>query len=108
VGRAGRDHSGLYLWLGRARIARAPGAGHRQAGAAALRDLDISTALGRVRNGAPRSLWGIFHAPAWLALASAAGLASALLGDGAWDALSWGMLGVPVIAVAWALRRGQG
>ncbi|MEK7944078.1 PepSY-associated TM helix domain-containing protein [Pigmentiphaga sp. YJ18] len=97
--------SGLYLWLGRPRGGRVPGAERRQAGAAALRDLDMSTAAARAWNTEPRSLRTIFHVPAWLALASAVGLASALLGDGGWDALSWGMLGIPVLAVAWALRR---
>jgi len=48
-------------------------------------------------------LWGW---PVGLALLSAVGLLSALLGDGAWDALSWAALGLPVAVAAWhALRR---
>lgn len=48
-------------------------------------------------------LWGW---PVALALLSAVGLLSALVGDGAWDALSWFALGLPVVVVAWyALRR---
>jgi hypothetical protein len=40
-----------------------------------------------------------FTIPALLAIVSADGLISALLGDGPWDVLSWGALGAP-IAVA--------
>ncbi|MCH2558441.1 MAG: hypothetical protein MK005_14195 [Alcanivorax sp.] len=58
-------------------------------------------------NGAPRSsqgLRGIFAVPLLIALASLIGLVAALLGDGAMDALSWLGLGIPVAAVAWAMR----
>ncbi|NWB50823.1 hypothetical protein [Pseudomonas gingeri] len=46
----------------------------------------------------PRSsnFWKVFGIPALIALLSAAGLFAALLGDGAWDALSWLGLGIPV------------
>jgi len=48
-------------------------------------------------------LWGW---PIGLAVLSAIGLLSALLGDGAWDALSWAALALPVGVAAWhALRR---
>ncbi|MBV6750982.1 hypothetical protein KV580_11780 [Pseudomonas chlororaphis] len=45
----------------------------------------------------PRSsnFWKVFGIPALIALLSAAGLFAALLGDGAWDALSWLGLGIP-------------
>lgn len=43
----------------------------------------------------------VFAVPALLALASAAGLVSALLGDGLWDGLSWLALGVVVGAALW-------
>ena len=44
--------------------------------------------------------------PVGLALFSALGLVSALLGDGVWDALSWLSLGLPVAVVLWfGLRR---
>jgi hypothetical protein len=38
----------------------------------------------------------IFRMPFLIGIASTVGLASALLGDGVWDALSWIALGVPV------------
>jgi len=48
-------------------------------------------------------LWGW---PAGLAVLSAVGLLSALLGDGGWDALSWVALGLPTGIAGWyALRR---
>jgi hypothetical protein len=45
----------------------------------------------------PRSsnFWKVFGIPVLIALLSAAGLFAALLGDGAWDALSWVGLGIP-------------
>ncbi|MCU1741204.1 MULTISPECIES: hypothetical protein [unclassified Pseudomonas] len=45
----------------------------------------------------PRSsnFWTVFGIPVLIALLSAAGLFAALLGDGAWDALSWVGLGIP-------------
>jgi hypothetical protein len=48
-------------------------------------------------------LWG---APIMLAILTAIGLISALLGDGVWDYVSAVALGVPTIACAWyGLRR---
>ena len=44
------------------------------------------------------STWGV---PAALALASLVGLLAALLGDGAWDVLSWLALGAPVVVIGW-------
>ncbi|MDB5974160.1 MAG: hypothetical protein JWR07_920 [Nevskia sp.] len=46
-----------------------------------------------VRGGDVRRVFGM---PLLLALLSLLGLVSALLGDGAWDALSWLALGIPV------------
>lgn len=43
--------------------------------------------------------------PALLALASIGGLVGALVGDGAWDALSWGLLALPLLAALGAARR---
>lgn len=52
------------------------------------------------------SLARTFGMPALIALASAVGLVSALLGDGVNDWVSWIGLGVPVAVIAWAwLRR---
>jgi len=47
--------------------------------------------------GEPRSLWAVFRWPAMLAVVSAGGLLAALVGDGAWDAMSWVALAVPVV-----------
>lgn len=45
----------------------------------------------------------IFAMPLAIALLSLVGLVSALTGDGWRDALSWLGLGVPVLAVGWAM-----
>lgn len=50
---------------------------------------------------APLSTRQIWVMPAILALVSALGLISALLGDGIWDVLSWLALAVPVIVIVW-------
>ncbi|CAD6880348.1 hypothetical protein [Methylomonas albis] len=42
-----------------------------------------------------RTFWQIWRLPLALGLTSAAGLAAALIGDGAWDAASWALLGLP-------------
>jgi hypothetical protein len=47
----------------------------------------------------------VFGMPALLAIASAIGLLSALLGDGVWDWLSWLALGAPVAVIAWHVAR---
>jgi len=42
------------------------------------------------------------YGPAFvLAVVTACGLLSALLGDGIWDALSWMALAVPLAVIAW-------
>ncbi len=51
------------------------------------------------------TLLQIFAAPAAVALASAAGLAAGLLGDGWWDAAAAAGLAAPVLAIA--LTRGR-
>jgi len=44
--------------------------------------------------------------PLFLAVLSGAGLVSALVGDGAWDAASWVALAVPLVVCLWCgLRR---
>ncbi|MEB0048056.1 MULTISPECIES: hypothetical protein [unclassified Pseudomonas] len=56
----------------------------------------------------PRSsnFWKVFTLPTVIALFSAAGLFSALLGDGMWDALSWLGLGIPAaVALRGLLQR---
>lgn len=47
-----------------------------------------------------RSLRQIFAWPILIAVLSTIGLISALIGDGVWDALSWGLLAVPVLLFA--------
>lgn len=54
-----------------------------------------------------RSLVQIFRAPAVIALASAAGLVSALLADGWADALSWLALGGAASVGLWHALRPQ-
>ncbi|MGL3213351.1 hypothetical protein [Bradyrhizobium sp. BR 1433] len=44
-----------------------------------------------------RSLTQIFAAPLVIAIVSAVGLISALVGDGWWDAVSWAGLGLPLL-----------
>ena len=43
----------------------------------------------------------IFAVPLALAVLTAVGLVSALVGDGIWDAASWLMLGVPAAVSLW-------
>ncbi|UVE18179.1 hypothetical protein NVV93_01895 [Pseudomonas sp. LS44] len=55
-----------------------------------------------------QSLWRVFAAPLLLALLGFAGLLTALLGDGLWDALAWLGLGLAALLGYWALLpRGQ-
>lgn len=54
-----------------------------------------------------RSVTQIFAAPLVIAIVSTAGLISALVGDGWWDAVSWAALGLPVLlylAFIWRRR----
>ena len=50
----------------------------------------------------PLQIWG---APIVLAVLTAIGLVSALLGDGVWDALSAVTLGIPCLVGAWCCLR---
>ena len=52
----------------------------------------------------PQNLRRIFAVPLLLALLSVAGLIVALTGDGWRDGAAWLALGVPVLAVAWAMK----
>jgi len=53
------------------------------------------------------NFWKVFGIPVVIGALSAAGLFSALLGDGAWDALSWVGLGIPTALGTWGLiKRG--
>lgn len=52
------------------------------------------------------SFWKVFSIPLAIGVLSAAGLFAALLGDGAWDSVSWIGLGIPVwLSVRGLLRR---
>ncbi|MFP3518619.1 hypothetical protein SB766_20785 [Pseudomonas sp. SIMBA_077] len=54
------------------------------------------------------SFWKVFSMPLAIALVGATGLFAALLGDGAWDALSWIGLGIPAwISVRGLLKRAK-
>lgn len=46
----------------------------------------------------------VFRVPLMLGVLSIVGLLSALLADGVWNVVSWCALGVPLLAVVWALR----
>lgn len=52
-----------------------------------------------------RTFGQIFGVPILLAIVTAAGLLSALLGDGVWNALSWLALGIPLLVIAWYAGR---
>lgn len=51
----------------------------------------------------PHGLRRIFGVPLLLAVLSVAGLIVALTGDGWRDGASWLALGIPVLAVGWAM-----
>ncbi|KPA87412.1 MULTISPECIES: hypothetical protein [Pseudomonas] len=51
------------------------------------------------------SFWKVFAIPLLIAVLTAAGLFTALLGDGLWDTLSWLGLGVPTLIGIQALLR---
>lgn len=51
------------------------------------------------------NFWKVFAIPLLIALLTATGLFSALLGDGLWDAPSWLGLGIPAVIGLWALLR---
>ncbi|BAU74058.1 hypothetical protein [Metapseudomonas furukawaii] len=46
-----------------------------------------------------------FALPTLIGLLSAAGLFSALLGDGGWDAVAWLGLGIPAVLGTWPMLR---
>ena len=52
-----------------------------------------------------QSAWEVFRVPTWLGVLTTIGLVSALVGDDAWDVLSWLTILAPIAAVAWAWQR---
>lgn len=56
------------------------------------------------RNETPRKEINIWRWPLLLGVASAIGLVSALIGDGAYDVLSWCLLALPLAAIVRAIR----
>ena len=51
------------------------------------------------------TLKNAYRIPAVLSIITIAGLLSALLGDGSWDELSWGLLTMPIFASSFFLCR---
>jgi hypothetical protein len=54
-----------------------------------------------------QSLSQMFSMPAALAVLSAVGLVSALVGDGTWDVLSWLTLAAPAAVPVYFIARGR-
>jgi uncharacterized iron-regulated membrane protein len=84
--------SGLYLWLRRKRFAGIGSAG-RVHGPGVKGRMNLQQQKRRVPVV-------IFAAPVLLSLVTILGLLSALIADGAWDAMSWIALSVPIFIVA--------
>ncbi len=55
-----------------------------------------------------KTLWQIFRTPFWLGVLSILGLLSALMGDGAYDVLSWVALAAPLMVGGWYWLRRAG
>jgi hypothetical protein len=53
------------------------------------------------------SLKMVYQAPFVLSILIIAGLLSALLGDGLWDALSWVLLAIPMLLLSFFLFRSK-
>lgn len=52
-----------------------------------------------------RTTWRILRIPLAIFVSTAAGLAAALLGDGVWHWVSWGLLAAPLVIVSIAIAR---
>ena len=61
--------------------------------------------MGTIARPVGASFIRVFGAPVLLALVSAIGLLSALLGDDRWDVLSWVALATPVAVIIWCVAR---
>ena len=54
-----------------------------------------------------KTIGQVFGIPLLMALLSAIGLVSALVGDGIWDSVSWVMLLFPILLCGYCLRQVQ-
>ncbi len=90
--------SGIYLWISRHRAWRVKTEQTRPQVPGKRVDATIMTS-----HPQRRGIFQIFCWPFLLALATAAGLAAGLLGQGGWDAISWVALASPLIVVIWLL-----
>ena len=54
-----------------------------------------------IKSGMKSTFWKVWGVPIIIGILSAAGLLSALTGDGVWDLVSWVSLGVPVLVAIW-------
>ncbi|MEF7617065.1 hypothetical protein V4F39_24340 [Aquincola sp. MAHUQ-54] len=57
--------------------------------------------MSRSHTPPPPAQPAVWRAPVTIGVLSAVGLVSALLGDGAWDAVSWLGLGLPTAVCLW-------
>jgi len=73
---------------------------HPEAAGPAAQDRQHGPGAGTAAAGV-RARGAIWRWPIALAIVTAVGLLSALLGDAIWDALSWFALGAPVAVGAW-------
>lgn len=64
-----------------------------------------SSSARSTRTSHPLSAWEVFRVPLVLGLLTGVGLVSALVGDGAWDVLSWVTILAPMAVVARAYSR---
>jgi hypothetical protein len=55
----------------------------------------------------PARYGSVFAWPIALGLLGVIGLASALIGDNLWDALSWATLTAPILIIAWHIARAK-
>ena len=55
----------------------------------------------------PARYGSVFAWPIALGILGLIGLASALIGDDVWDALSWAALGVPIPIIIWHVARAK-
>lgn len=88
--------SGVYLWLSRRKT---PVEGSLDQLVLAEQPWLPTTGAGPMKENLPfRRVYGI---PILLAVVTLSGLLSALVGDGLWDEVSWGILALPLLIFMW-------